>query len=336
MDIPPGVSWIIKQLTGTHCLRTAPESYIQSFIEAVQFVYPGQQVGNVLQRKFFIPDDSKFTLDKFLQSAAELSVQNHLKRTAVVQNFAIEKKVNPPKDVDAYYEIGATRVSLEVKCPEEQLPSADSFVVKSAGRVRNFSATADILHRVFKDSKAGHRLETAKNKDNTLRDFLVSGNSKFYPQSGVDDLNILLVACGNEGNIQDWWHYLHGGNGLFTGSSFHPSEDFSLVDVVLLTNLKYFHSQARDFHDWSMNDVFILPCRNPHGRNSLTSESLVNGLSAFNHHLSRFAKCQPKWNRNDRKALDPDIFGILKVAHYIVDELSPAERMRYFPVKPNG
>ena len=98
-------------------------------------------------------------------------------------------------------------------------------------------------------------------------------------------------------------------------------------------NLKYFHLEARLYHDWSLKDVFLLPCVNPHRRSSSVSESISNGLSIFDHHLSRFAKFTPKWNRNDTEVRDSGVLEQIKVAHYIVEELNEAERNRYFPVR---
>jgi hypothetical protein len=215
--------------------------------------------------------------------------------------------VNPPKDVDAYYEVGSTRVSMEIKCAVERLPSPESYVVKTAGRLPDRLQTVEKLQSLFEGSRSGNRLELAKNKDNTMKDFLVNANKKFAPKPTYNQLNVLLIACGNEGNIQDWWHYLYGGEGLFTNDSFHPPEEFALVDVLILSNLKYLHSEAYQYHNWTLQNAFLLPFVNRHRRQSLVSESIYNGLSVFDHHLSRFAKFTPKWNKNDPSTPDADV-----------------------------
>jgi len=121
----------------------------------------------------------------------------------------------------------------------------------------------------------------------------------------------------------------------FRGLTYAPvNEQFELVDVVLLTNLKYFHSEARQYHDWSLKDAFLLPCVNPHGRRSLVFESVHNGLCIFDHHLSRFTEFKPKWNQNDMNVPDSDVLENLKVIHYIVKQLAESERTRFFPIKP--
>jgi hypothetical protein len=325
---------LIDGLSKDHYLSCSPGDYKAGFVAATNSVYPATELGRILQRKFFIPDDSRFNLETYLQSAVELSVQNDLQRKHGITNFAIAKKLNAPKDVDAYYELGATRVSVEVKCGEEESISPASFVVKTAGRVPDHPDTFRKLASLFEHSKSGNKLELAKNKDNTMKDFLLSAHGKFAPASGVEDLNILLVACGNEASVQHWWHCLYGGEGLFTATPFHPFSSFELVDVVLLTNLKYFHLEARQYHDWTLKNTFLLPCINPHGRKSLVRDSIRDGLSIFNHHLQRFSKFSPKWNPADSHVPDPEILEQVKVFHYLVEELKE-ERDRYFPVTPS-
>jgi hypothetical protein len=327
------VQSLITKISDAHCLKNAPDSYVKGFVTSAQNIYSLKEIESILQEKFFIPDDSRFNLDTYLQNAAELSVQNHLKRSMGVNRFERDKQVNPPKDVDAHYEVGSTRVSLEVKCAVEQKIPYESFVLKNVGRVPNHLKTFTDLKDAIESPSSNNRLELAKNKDNTMKDFLMSANEKFSSNSSFDDLNVLFVACGYIGNVQEWRHYLCGGEGLFTGESFHPSNAYQSVDVVLLSNLKYLHSEARQFHDWTLENAFLLPCVNPHGRRSLVSESVNKELGVFNHHLKRFAKYTPEPIRSDT----PDyLMEQMKLGHYVVKCLEDPERIRYFPVKPTN
>ncbi len=322
----------ISALSDKHILAKAPSVYAEGFAKAAVAVYPNKELSRILQEKFFFRSASTFDADAYFQSAAELSVQNHVRLDLRTKNVAIEKQVHPPKDVDAYYEITTTRVALEVKCPVELQPSKESLILKTAGRVPHHMKTFTDLKGIIESPRSDKRLELAKNKDNTMKDFLVSANEKFSPVAGVDDLNVLFVACGGCGNVQEWWHYLYGGEGLFTAESFHPPAEYRLVDVVLLSNLKYLHSDARDVHDWTLQNAFLLPCVNPHGRTSAVSDSIQSGLSVFNHHMARFAKYTPE----PVSINTPDyIMDQVKVNHYVARHLEESERARYFPVKPN-
>ena len=321
----------VSLLSGKHGLRRAAKAYVQHFAEAAVRVYPQSDLAEILQQKFFIPADEKFNSETYFQSAAELSVQNHLRLNEHASCVALEKQVNPPKDVDVYYEVGAKRVSLEVKCPETQ-SSQDSFSLKTAGRIPDHLEKFNEIKELFDNPASGQILDLAKNDDNKLKDYLISANGKFSPDSGVDDLNVLLVACGACADIQEWWHYLYGGEGLFTAESFHPAHEYQLVDVVLLSNLKYLHSEAHDSHNWTLQNAFLLPFVNPHRRSSALSDSVHGGLRVFNHHLERFARYTPEpLNSNT----SDDVMEQVKVNHYVVRHLEMSERTRYFPVWPN-
>lgn len=315
----------ISQLSGKHVLK----SYRQGFAAAAAFVYPPKDIAKILQDKFFILNDSKFDPNVFLESAAELSVQNHLKHVPAVSQFEIEKQVNPPKDVDAYYELGATRVSLEVKCPREKSSDSSALVIKMAGRVPGYKDEFDKLRKGIIEAHPNKDVVLGQNKDNTFKDFLTLAHEKFSPASGVDDCNVLFVACGYHFNINEWRMHLLQHEGLFTSRPFFPAKEFELVDVAILSNLKYFHTDAREHHDWTLKNVFMLPVVNPHGRKGLTSESLLKGLSVFDHHLSSFSRF-----RSLKSGDVPDhVMDAIKVGVYVEEHLSEEERLRFFPVK---
>jgi hypothetical protein len=322
----------IARLSDKHVLKNAPANYQRGFVEAAIRVYPASRRAELLQNKFFIPNDTAFNADTFLQSASELSVQNHLMMEQRAKGVGIEKRVNPPKDVDVYYEVGATKVSLEVKCAVEAPQPSDALVIKMAGRVPDHRATFDDLKGKIEAAHPKQRVELAKNKDNTLKDFLISAHGKFNPHAGFDDLNILLVACGYYFDVQAWSFYMFENGGLFTSNSFHPQSEFAFVDMVILTNLKYCHTDARAFHDWTLKDAFILPFLNPLRRAAAVSESIVRGLGVFNHHLKRFNEFTPA---SDDPQVPNHILNVIKVNNYVPEHLDAAERDRYFPIKLN-
>jgi hypothetical protein len=253
-----------------------------------------------------------------------------------VQAFAVEKKVNAlnKTDVDVYFEKLGCNVSVEVKTPEIVYQAYDSakpvFQLKFAGRPDNYQKEFADLQKTVSDGGKGMDLQLGKRKDLTLKDYLEDGQDKFNPASGFSDLNILFIALDDYNSINEWNGYLYHDKGLFTDKSFYPVTGFDRVDVVILSSLKYCHEFCRDTHDWTLNNVFMLPRINRHHRSSFTSDTLKSGLSVFSHHLDAF-------NQYDCSAgVDPEIAVIkefLKVSHYVTDHLDPIERHRYFPVK---
>jgi len=107
-----------------------------------------------------------------------------------------------------------------------------------------------------------------KNPDLRMKDCLESANEKFNSKSGVDDLNLLFLSCGQFHNMSEWYICLYGPGGLFTSQSFAPEARCPKVDLVVLSNLKYRHEQARVHSAWTLDDVLLLPIVNPHGRSN--------------------------------------------------------------------
>jgi hypothetical protein len=57
---------MIEGLTSSHFLKAAPDQYKRDFIAAAERVYPSEQLRLILQKKFFIPDCSRFDFDAYL------------------------------------------------------------------------------------------------------------------------------------------------------------------------------------------------------------------------------------------------------------------------------
>jgi hypothetical protein len=326
---------LVSRIDENHALKRGGAAYLDGFFSAFSAVYDQKKWGDVLQNKFFVPDQSRYTDQAFYESACELSVANHVRKHPVTQ-FAVDKRVNPQskKNVDVWFRVSSTEVAVEVKCPVE--PQTDrvegngmQLLLKTAGRIPDHTHQLLDLKKKIEATGAA-KVAFGKNKDLTLKDCLLSANAKFSPTSSVDNLNVLFLACGFVGNIGDWYLNLYGHEGLFTDQGFYPSSDFSLVDVVMLSNLRYWHQHVAERHDWTLRDVFLLPRINPHGRSSRMSETTRIGLSIFDHHLDRFHSFTAS---TDDPNVPDYVLDALKPGHYVNEGLSPAERDRYFPVK---
>lgn len=166
-----------------------------------------------------------------------------------------------------------------------------------------------------------------------MKDCLVSAHNKFSPNSGFDNLNILFFSMGHWYRISEWHMCLFGGSGLFGDNSFHPPSAFSLVDVVVLSSLKYRHEFVRDASSWTLDDVLLLPIVNPHGRCSCTASTINEGLSVFNHYRRQFASFRPAGlTLDEHSETKANIEEMLKVNHFVVESLTAKERSGFFPV----
>jgi hypothetical protein len=325
---------IVSNASSKHILGASWQPYKEGFVTAFRSVYGALEWRSCLQHKFFLPDESNYSDERYFQSAAELTVSNHVLLQSVV-GFTPDKNVNPTnkRNVDTYFRLGPTIVAIEVKCPVEPKPEVPPttkpvILLKTAGRIPNHDNELTGLKEKIEASGAAVAL-MGKNKDATHKEYLIAANRKFDPASSVDNLNILFIAGGSWGDMGDWYMHLYGGQGLFTAESFHPSSDFRLVDVVILSNLRYWHQHVRDRQDWTLKNVFVLPRINPYGRSSRTSDATYGGLSVFDHHLQRFtAFVDVAEDSNDTdRTLEPR-----KLHHYVNRSLSTEEKARYFPV----
>jgi hypothetical protein len=330
------VHGLIRGLSGNHILKNSPRSYVNGFVAAALEVYDGVRLRETLQRKFFIPDESKYTDEKYLQSASELSVSRHLKqkeKQGLLTAFECDKKVNDKnkKDVDDYFEVGATRVSIEVKCPleEQPAPHPGAITIQRAGRTTGTDQTYERIRQELESRVAGTRFEQGKNRDHRLKDCLISAHQKFSSESGSDGFNILFLSCGHFHRMGEWYGCLYARHELFTAESFHPPETYSRVDVVILSSLKYRHRHARNYPAWTLDDVLLLPVINPHSKRRLLTRQVEEGPSAFHHYLKDFARPQI-FSANRR--FDPSVEAITQVNYFVQERLTSDERTRFFPI----
>jgi len=244
---------IVEAASANHALMRSGSFYNSGFVDAFTAVYPENRRRKVLQEKFFLPDESHFTDKAFYQSASELTVVNHIFRERI-SDFAMDKHVDEKskKDVDIAYRIRSTDVALEVKCPDESVtilpettPGKEPILsLKTAGRIPDHSRQLQDLKEKIESSGAA-AVQFGQNRDLALKDCLISANAKFSPDSSVDNLNVLFVAGGYADKMSEWYMNLFAPQGFFTSEPLHPSDEFILVDIVILSSLKYWHERTR-------------------------------------------------------------------------------------------
>lgn len=324
---------IVSKASAEHILGKCRSAYVDGFVAAFEAIYSSRRRAEVLQHKFFLPDESNYSDEAYFQSASELSVANHI-RLQGPQDFEVDKNVSSIRrtDVDVHLRVGPTTVDVEVKCPVEPQPVVDErgepvLLLHSAGRRPDFPAQLLKLQSDINRS-VGATAVVGKKKDNSSKDFFVHAHQKFNPLSNADDLNVLFISGGSWGHMGELYMHLYADEGLFTASSFHPTTDFELVDVVILSNLRYRHQHVRDPDDWTLKNVLMIPRLNPHGRVSRTSDAIERGLGIFEHHLKRFNSFTEIAEANTPSVM----LDYLKLNHYVGKELSRDEKLRYFPV----
>lgn len=255
-------------------------------IEKLRSEISDAKLKKVLKQKLQT-DHYDFSENQFLQSVCELTVMSdYMSRSDC--HFVYEPQISPPKDVDFSVTVNRTRYNVEVKCPsyKEITKKEGEVIVTFANR----APTIDQKKAIYNDIAqrlGNHDISIVENKnlDNTLKDFLYSTQEK-VAKSSLRDVNLLVVCCKDEVDMQLWRGYLFGFNGYFTETSFIPRRNFNRVDYVLLTNIQNRHyryfSGSRVDDRWSLAGSFNLLYPNKFSTRNKTIYSGEKDLEEIN------------------------------------------------------
>ena len=270
----------ISDLNDHYLVKARNENldYFDEFIKAAEIIKD-----NVSEREFefwckekMLLKDQVFAEKTFIQYAVETSVARYFAEKHS-ENFQVEAKINPynDKDVDIRFTDGDYTYNVEVKCSDfnskEKINSKDAFKYETVGRIPDRNETKETISTALDEglAKKGEATKPhveAKNMDNNLKDFLELSHEKFNPTPSEQEVNILLVGCDDERDIQKWHYYLFAEQGLFTEYSFADREKYKNVDLVVFTNLyfkhnKFFEKKVRN--SWTLDQSFNLVFSNP-------------------------------------------------------------------------
>ncbi len=251
-----------------------------------EFLETAEMLSGIMEEKQFIDwckekmllRDKNFDEKEFIQFAVESIVTSFF-----IKNYKdvvkIEAKVRPnsKKDVDVRISIESYDYNIEVKCArydeKEIIESKKGIKLDCAGRIPNRKESHTELKGLIMTGQANKGLSPiavheSKNMDNNLKQFLIDAHKKFNPKASNNEVNILFVGCGDSTDMQNWVSYLNSWEGLFTENSFENVENYSNVDLVILSNLYYKHNKfyEKNMHNsWSLakENTFSLIFCNP-------------------------------------------------------------------------
>ena len=241
--------------------KDSPESeiYVDSLAKCLEEISKYATPKQIRQLKRDLQLDSgSFDEAKYIQAACETSVAASI-AYSYPDSFQYEPKLNPPTNFDCAFEAGGFKFNLEVKCPDYSMAvaqrSRDCFSIGAFGRMDDFPSLTSSLHEIF--ASGDKPLEVQQHMDNKLKDFLLSTHKKSSPAAGENELNVLVVCCDDPMDMQKWFYYMFGEQGLLTPKSFEPPKNYARVDTVILTNLYHRHFSykakkvIRNHWDWS-------------------------------------------------------------------------------------
>lgn len=297
-------------------------SYYKGLVDALTSLDP---MLTVKQKKSLYRDlqlsGDKFDEAKYLQAACETVIASYLS-SKYKETFVYEKKVNPPKDVDCGFSADDKTYNIEVKCPDfsvkNEIDSTNAFKIGSFGRLIDYDEVVGKMQEAF-DPKTNPAVEPNKpllrqqHMDNKLKDYLLSAHGKFKGTTTTDELNILAVCGSDWMDLQKWFFYMYGVQGLFTPESFHQIDDYKNVDAVLLTNLYHRHhdywKKDKIENHWDFSKSFNLIFSNPLRRQD--KAEIIWG----------FVDSIPNHSRALMNFKVTNGFDEMRIPHFVVEEL---------------
>jgi hypothetical protein len=245
-----------------------------------------------------------FAEKTFIQYSVETSVVRFFSEMFPAE-FKAEAKINPnnQKDVDCQFIDSGFKYNVEVKCSDfiskEEIDSQDAYKFETVGRlpdkgesaIREISQALNEAHAKKEEGLKPHL--DLKKMDNNLKDFLELAHKKFDPTPKEEEVNILLVGCDDDRDIQNWFNYLLAEQGLFTKHPFADNTKYKNVDLVVLTNLyfkhnRYFDKQVKN--SWTLENSFNLIFGNPyrHIQKENAIKHFMNLLPNFTQELQSY------------------------------------------------
>lgn len=290
---------LIESCTADHYLRLARSTANRYWTEFVETVYVLER--SISPRHFDDLCNNKLQMSQvrfdekqYIQIACETTINSYF-ASRFPDSFRYEPKTraNTKKNVDCSYSDAGYKYFIEVKCADfkakEMITSQDGFKISTFGRLPDYASVLNeltqMLHEGQKTLEAPPKpVLRQKNMDNTLKDFLISAHGKFNECSSDNEVNILVVCCGDAQDMQAWFSYLQGYRGLFTPNPFCKANFFRNVDMVVLTNLYHRHhlffEKGHLQNIWSFEKACNFVSSNP-GRK-------LNKKAAINHFLATF------------------------------------------------
>jgi len=256
LDIPPNHSFL--QITN----ERYPD-YLASMNDVIDIVSAksrdsSEKTRLSISHKLQLLGNAQPDRDQYLQHACELSVAAYFCRLPEA-DFSYEYPSRNGKNIDVSVVYNGVRFNIEVKCPNPKSKPKPSGTTKlrlrTHGRLSSIHRTTDDLNKLA-ELVGYDGLLAVPNSDHKIKEALIDSARKIRVPVSELELNCVVLCADDGDSLEHYWHCLYGAQGLFTGASFHSPEDYSVVDAIILTNLRHRHDNA--FRRQGMSDPWLL------------------------------------------------------------------------------
>lgn len=174
-------------------------------------------------------------IEKYFQCNCELIVLYYILRN-YNSEFKYEPMYNGHFNPECSFTHNNITINIEVKTPDyayrNEQENKGKILLSLPDRSVPLTPTEKGEKSVIdKFNESNHNVEIIKSMDNKLKDYLEHSQKKF--PNGDNYFNILAIALETPENLDEWYTYILGNNGVFTDSSYVNS-NYDNVDAILL------------------------------------------------------------------------------------------------------
>ncbi|MCM3006323.1 hypothetical protein [Priestia koreensis] len=277
--------------------------YYTDFIDAMAELkenLTNKEFENFLKKFQFNKD---YDRQRYLQTVSEVNVLYYVLRVHN-NSFRYEPKYNKGYNPECSFEYRHKSMNIEVKCPNMEKRIAaeerDTLKIFSAERVPDYKSNVnDILELIGSniENNGYSGLEELFRMDNKLKDFLKSAQDKF-PISTNLNFNILAISLEIISDMDEWYSYIFGENGVFTQRSF-VEEEYGNVDAILITTPACGHAGwccYGEVNVWKLEETMSLLFLNPNREHTETGIFYItNGIELLGNLTGEFLSFQMKF-----------------------------------------
>ena len=204
-------------------------------------------------------------------------------------------------------------MNVEVKCPnmEKRIDAENRNTLKifATERIPEHDKIVSELTKIIDPNIEKSRfsgIDVNARRDNKLKDYLASGQNKF-PASDDNNFNILVIALDIISDVDEWYSYVFGSNGVFTKNTF-VDDSYDKVDAILLSTPVCGHKawiRLANVNVWKLEETFNLLLLHPNREHAETGKYYISdGIDLFGNLSREFLlfqqkldiKFEEKWN----------------------------------------
>lgn len=251
----------------------------------------------------------------YLQCMCELMVLYYVMRNYGDGQFKYEPKYNGGYNPECAFNYNQMTINIEVKCPNMkkrmEIESHDTLKIFSAERIAEHEIVVKELKDIISSNleNSGYSgVEEIPRMDNKMKDYLEHSQKKF--PTGDNYFNILAITLDIVNDLDEWYSYIFGDNGVFTKNSF-VSSNYDNVDAVLLTTPVCGHRAWLNFGNinvWHLEETTNLLFLNP--QKEYTDKGrfyFEHGMNIFGPLTKEFLIFQSQLDKSEEK-LKPQFF----------------------------